>query len=479
MVDRPPNELSAARLAAAYRSGELSPVDVAEAALERLEATAGTLNAFALVDRETTLARAREAEARHRQRAPLGLLDGVPVAVKDVFLTAGWPTLKGSRTTDPEQPWEVDAPSVAALQRHGYVPIGKTTTPEMGWKGVTDSALHGVTRNPWNPETTAGGSSGGSAAAIAAGIAPIGLGTDAGGSIRIPAAFCGVAGLKPTSGEVPHWPTPPYGTLAHAGPLGWTVADVALAMNVLREDDPRDPYAGRRIRIDYARGLEGGVQGLRVALSQDLGFAKMDPEIAGLVARAATTFEELGARVERVGPGFEDPEAAFALLFYVGAHNAVRALDERQRALLEPELDAVAREYAAVSIDAWLDATAQRNALTAAMNAFHERYDLLLTPTLPIPAFTAGREVPEGWPHARWPVQPHRPTRAIRALRFHERGAAGGPADRWAAFRGRARAARGARLRAGAAMGGDAPYRHHRADRGHPVIADRGHPTIS
>lgn len=395
-------ELTAVALGARYRSGELSPVDVARAALARIDAADGALNAFCLVDAVTTFELAHASEERHRRGRPLGSLDGVPVAVKDVFLTAGWATLRGSRTVDPNQPWTDDAPAVTALKACGYVPVGKTTTPEFGWKGVTDSPLCGVTRNPWDPARTSGGSSGGSAVAAAIEAAPVALGTDAGGSIRIPAGFCGVVGLKPSTGEVPHWPAPPYGLLAHAGPMARTVEDCALLLSVLTHPDPRDASAARRAEIDYVERLSRGVGGLRVAYSPNLGYVEVDPEVAAHVARAARAFEDLGAQVEAVDPGFDDPIEAFDRLFFVGAHNAVRHLSDEDRAQLEPALDAVARQYAQTPLDAYLDAERQRQALSVATGTFHEDWDLLLTPTLPLPAFDAGREVPSGRPAERW-----------------------------------------------------------------------------
>src|SRR4051794_20778362 len=184
-------ERSAAELVAAYRTGELSPVEVATASLERIERLDGELNAFCLLDGERALEQARASEARWAAGAPAGALDGVPVAVKDVFVTRGWPTLRGSPAVDPAGPWEHDAPAVAALRRHGAVLPGKTTTPEIGWKGVTDSPLTGVTRNPWDRSRTPGGSSGGSAAALAAGMVPPALGQDGGGPIHTPRRLTG------------------------------------------------------------------------------------------------------------------------------------------------------------------------------------------------------------------------------------------------------------------------------------------------
>jgi aspartyl-tRNA(Asn)/glutamyl-tRNA(Gln) amidotransferase subunit A len=223
-----------------YRAGSLSPVEAVAETLRRIDLANPDVNAFRLVDPDAAYAQARDAEGRRRRGEPLGLLDGVPVAVKDVFLTRGWPTLRGSRTVPADQAWADDAPAVAALRRHGAVLVGKTTTPEFGWKGITDSPLDGVTRNPWDVSRTAGGSSGGSAAALATGMVPLALGSDGGGSIRIPCGFCGLPGIKPTFGRAPVWPASIFGVLSHAGPMARTVRDVALLLDVMCEPDRRD-----------------------------------------------------------------------------------------------------------------------------------------------------------------------------------------------------------------------------------------------
>lgn len=398
-----PAEMTALELLAAYRAKALSPVEAAQACLGRIRAHNDVVNAYCLVDEETTLREARRSEERWRRGAPLGAVDGVPVAIKDVFFTRGWPTLKGSKTIDPDGPWRIDAPAVAALKGNGAVPLGKTTTPEFGWKGVTDSPLHGPTNNPWDPSRTAGGSSGGSAAAVPLGMGPLSLGTDAGGSIRIPAGFSGLFGLKPTLGRCPMWPPSPFAPLAHVGPMTWTVADSALLMNVLCERDPRDaalPADG----VDYTAGLDGGVKGLRVAFSATLGYASVDPEIAALVAAAVETFEELGAVVEQVDPGFDDPLESFGTLFYGGAANALRAVSDDVKQQMDPGLIEVATEASKKSLLDLFAAHNERAALIERMSLFHRKYDLLLTPALPIPAFETNREVPEGWPHKRWPT---------------------------------------------------------------------------
>jgi aspartyl-tRNA(Asn)/glutamyl-tRNA(Gln) amidotransferase subunit A len=394
--------LSATELLAAYRAKTLSPVEATRASLARIEKLNPVLNCFNRVDEKGALAAARESEARWRKGAPVGLLDGVPTSIKDIILTKGWPTLRGSKTTDPKGPWNDDAPAVARLREHGAVFLGKTTTPEFGWKGVTDSPLTGITRNPWNPRTTPGGSSGGSAAAVAAGMGALTVGTDGGGSIRIPCAFTGLFGLKPSFGRVPAWPLSPFGTVAHLGPMTRSVADAALMLNVLSLPDARDwhalPYDGR----DYRVGLEDGVRGLRIAYSHDLGYAKVDKEIAALVKNAAQVFADLGAHVDEVDPGFEDQQPTFTLHWFPGASYVVRSIPEAKRKLMDPGLLEVARAGEKFSVKEIQDAAQARGALGVLMNQFHQKYDLLLTPTLPLPAFEAGKEVADVVRERRW-----------------------------------------------------------------------------
>jgi aspartyl-tRNA(Asn)/glutamyl-tRNA(Gln) amidotransferase subunit A len=395
-------ELDAAALLAAYRDRRLSPVEVAEAALDRIERDDPIVDAFCLLDRERALADARASEERWRRGAPVGALDGVPVAVKDILLTRCWPTLRGSRATDPAGPWEDDAPAVAALRRHGAVLPGKTTTPEFGWKGVTDSPLTGVTRNPWDPSRTACGSSGGSSAALAAGMVPLALGTDGGGSIRIPCSFCGLPGIKPTYGRVPAWPASPYGTVAHVGPMARTVTDLALLLDVLSEPDPRDWTALPPPERSFLDGLEDGVRGLRVAFSPDLGYVRVDPEVAEAVARAAEALAALGAQVERVDPGFADPRDVYEVLWSAGAARLVADLGDVPPEVFDPGFAAVADVGRSHSLHDYLSAVRRRDELGIRMSRFHRDWDLLVTPATPIPAFAAGRDVPEGWPDPGW-----------------------------------------------------------------------------
>ena len=394
--------LSATELLDLYGSRQISPVEVTKAVYARIEAHDSKVNAFCFLDQEAALAAARESEARWQRGEPRGLVDGVPVTIKDLLLTKGWPTLRGSRIVDPDQPWEEDAPAVAALRRNGATIIGKTTTPEFGWKGITDSALTGITRNPWNTQVTPGGSSGGAAAACALGMGALHIGTDGGGSIRIPAGFSGTFGLKPSFGRVPAWPLSPFGTVAHVGPITRTVADAALMLNVISEPDARDWHALPYDAADYREGLQAGVKDLRIAYSPDLGFVDVDAEIAAAVKDALGVLEGLGARVEEVAAPFEPTGPTFLAHWACGAAQLLRMFSEEQRALIDPDLQEVAAFGEQISLADYQDAVAVRGALGERMQRFFDRFDLLVTPTLPIPAFTAGIEKPETMAGDRW-----------------------------------------------------------------------------
>ncbi len=394
--------LPATALIKGYREGTLSPVEATRAALDRIEKHNGTLNAFNLVDAEGALAEARRSEERWRVSAPRGRLDGVPVSIKDILLTEGWPTLRGSKTIDPDQVWDEDAPAVARLRENGAVILGKTTTPEFGWKGVTDSPLTGVTRNPWNPELTPGGSSGGASAAVAAGMGPLAVGTDGGGSIRIPAGFTGIFGIKPSFGRVPAYPASPFSTVAHVGPMTRTVGDGALMLTVLAEPDARDWYALPYDGTDFSNGLEDGIEGLTVAFSPTLGGHRVDPEVADLVLAAVRRFETLGAKVEEAEPELPDCGEIFRPHWFAGAAKLLSGFTEEQKALMDPGLVEIAKQGAAFSLMDYLTAMKQREDLGIALRRFHETYDLLLTPSLPITAFAAGLEEPPSDTEGRW-----------------------------------------------------------------------------
>jgi aspartyl-tRNA(Asn)/glutamyl-tRNA(Gln) amidotransferase subunit A len=384
---------TAAQLLEGFSKHTLSPVDVTRAVLARIEKLNPALNAFCFLNKEA-IKDAEASEKRWMSGQPKGLLDGVPVSIKDLLLTKGWPTLRGSKTIDPKGPWNDDAPAVARLREHGAVLLGKTTTPEFGWKGVTDSALTGITRNPWNPAKTPGGSSGGAVAAVASGMGPLAVGTDGGGSIRIPCSFTGLFGIKPSFGRVPAWPLSPFGTVAHVGPITRTVGDAALMLNVLAQPDARDWHALPYDPRDWRMGLEQGVRGLRIAFSPDLGYAKVDPEVASLVRKAVRVFADLGAKVEEKNPGFENPDAIFRTHWFSGAAFLLKTVKKPE--LVDPGLREVAALGEKISAHEILDAQLKRGALGAHMNLFHRDHDLLVTPTLSVAAFDAGKEFPEG-----------------------------------------------------------------------------------
>ncbi|MBX9605558.1 MAG: amidase [Gammaproteobacteria bacterium] len=383
-------DCTASELTALYARGEASPVEAAQAVLERIAALNGSLRAFCHLSPDETLAMARASEERWRAGQPCGPLDGVPVSIKDLILTRGWPTLRGSRGIRADQPWDVDAPVTARLREAGAVLLGKTTTPEYGCKGETNSPATGITRNPWNTTRTSGGSSGGAAAAVAAGMGPIAIGTDGAGSVRIPASFCGNFGLKPSFGRVPAFPLSPFGTVAHLGPHTMSVRDAALAMNVIKRPDARDwtslPYDDR----DYTVGLEDGIAGLRVAWSPTLGYARnVHPEVAAACARAVRLLEDLGARVEAVDPGFDDPLEITIGLWFLGSLTLWSTLSPEQQALSDPDFAAQAelgRAYSALDVSRL---NVRRGQLGSHMRGFMERYDLLVTPTIAVPAFAA------------------------------------------------------------------------------------------
>jgi aspartyl-tRNA(Asn)/glutamyl-tRNA(Gln) amidotransferase subunit A len=380
---------TATELLPAYADGSVSPVEVTRAVLDRIEALNPTLNAFCLVAAEEALADAAASEVRWQRGEPVGPVDGVPVSIKDLILTKGWPTRRGSHTVDPDQPWDVDAPATARLREAGAILLGKTTTPEFGCKGETNSDLTGITRNPWDPTKTPGGSSGGTAAAVAAGLGPLGIGTDGAGSVRIPAAFCGNVGLKPSFGRVPAHPLSPFGTVSHIGPHTMSVADAALVMNVLKRPDARDWTALPPDGSDYTAGLDDGIAGVRIAFSPTLGYATVHDEVAAAVATAAEDLAAAGAIVEAVDPGFDDPLEITTGLWFTGAWTLWNTLTPEQQAVTDPDFAAEAELGSQLSNLDVQRLVLRRGDLGSHLRQFMQRFDLILTPSVAIPAFDA------------------------------------------------------------------------------------------
>jgi aspartyl-tRNA(Asn)/glutamyl-tRNA(Gln) amidotransferase subunit A len=383
-------DCTALELKELYRTHRASPLEATRAALARIERLNPVLHAFSCVAAEAALESARASEARWARGEPCGALDGVLASIKDLILTRGMPTLRGSRTVDPNQAWDVDAPAAARLREAGAVILGKTTTPEFGCKAETNSPLTGVSRNPWNHQKTPGGSSGGTAAAVASGMGPISVGTDGAGSIRIPAAFCGNVGFKPSFGRVPAYPLSYFGTVSHLGPHTMSVRDSALVMNVLSQPDARDWTSLPRDDRDYLEGLEDGISGLRIAWSPTLGYARgVDPEVAVACERAVQQLSDLGALVEAVDPGIEDPLEITCGLWFVGAWTLWNTLTPAQQTLTDPDFATEARLGSSFSALDVQQLQLRRGALGAHLRQFMQRFDLLVTPAVAVPAFDA------------------------------------------------------------------------------------------
>jgi aspartyl-tRNA(Asn)/glutamyl-tRNA(Gln) amidotransferase subunit A len=389
--------LSAIDLADLIRRKQVSPVEVVEALLGRIELVNPRLNAYCTVTADAARTAARAAEAAVLRGDPLGPLCGVPFSVKDLVITRGVRTAFGSRIYEHHIPDE-DAPVVERLCAAGAIMVGKTTTPEFGWKGATDSPLTGISRNPWDLTKTPGGSSGGAAAAVAAGLAPLAVGTDGGGSIRIPASFCGVFGLKPTCGLVPVYPAPNTGTLSHVGPMTRGVRDAALMLQVMAGPDDRDPLSFPATWIDFTGGLDEGIRGLRVAWSPTFGYAKVAPEVRALTETAAKRFQNFGCRVEEVERVFADPDPIWAPLFYAGVAARLEPFLAEWRDRIDPGLLEVVEEGNRLSGVALIKASFARAAFYQEVRQFFQRYDLLLSPSLAVPPFAVGMERPPDYP---------------------------------------------------------------------------------
>ena len=387
---------SAKDLLGLFERKEASPVEVIRAVLGRVEERDKDINAFIFVDEEAALAQAKDSEKRWNEGKPQGLLDGVPISIKDMVLTKGWPTLRGSLSVDPEGPWEEDAPCVARLREHGAVIFGKTTMPEFGWKGVGDCELTGITRNPWDLGKTPGGSSGGASAALAARMGPLAIGGDAGGSIRIPSSLTGVFGFKANYGRVPSYPEGAMRNLTHIGPMALTVQDAALLLTVIAEPDHRDWTRLVYSNENFANHLDEGIAGLRIAYSPDLGYARVDSSVKKVVAAAVKIFDDLGANVEEVSPGFDDPLPIFLTHWGAGVAGALGSLSEEKKSKLEPALRGFVERSQNIPLKDYTDAMNQRAALCVHMREFHQKYDLLLTPSTAVPAFEVSRRSPSG-----------------------------------------------------------------------------------
>ena len=395
-------DMSVDDLSQAYAGGGISPVEATQDALSRIDKYNEAVNAFCFIDAEGALTAAKASEKRWRNKQPLSPIDGIPSTSKDTTSVKGWISTAGSEVFGMSTPAQEDSSFVARLKEAGAVLLGLTNSPEVGWKGVTDSTRHGITRNPWDTSLTPGGSSGGAAVAAALGMGCLHIGTDAGGSIRIPASFTGVFGHKPSFGRVPNYPPSAFSTMSHAGPITRTVKDAAHMMTVLTQPDTRDWYTLPYQAEDYAELCVKGVSGLKIAYCLRPGGQKVDSDIAQRVRDAAEVLASLGAIVEEREYDFKGFDKIFNTYWHGAIASRLRGLNEAQLKQLDPGLLSVLHESQDDTLMDSLEAHQHRITLGAQANAFHQHYDLLLTPTLPIPAFTAGLDFPEKYGYTAW-----------------------------------------------------------------------------
>ncbi len=385
--------MPAARMASAIRQKKLSPVEIVDALLERIEALNPKINAYVTLTAQSARREARRAEQAVMKKAPLGPLHGVPYSIKDLTITKGVRTMRGSKIYETFVPDE-DPPLVERLRAAGGIMLGKTATPEFGWKGVTDSAVSGITRNPWNLGRTPGGSSGGASASVAAGMGPLAQGSDGGGSIRIPSGLTGIFGIKPSFGRVPVYPMSSHDALSHAGPMTRTVGDAALMLSVMAGPHEADRTSLEAPPENYVGLLNRGVKGLRVAWSPDLGYAVVDPEVKKIAAAAAKSFTELGCKVEEVNPKFGDPTSLFEVFWQAGSAGGLGPYLKRWEKKMEPMLVEVVRQGLKLSAVDLIQAQLARHEFWTKVRRFFEKYDLLLTPSLAVTAFAVGKLKP-------------------------------------------------------------------------------------
>jgi aspartyl-tRNA(Asn)/glutamyl-tRNA(Gln) amidotransferase subunit A len=380
--------MSASEMRRRIARKDISPVEVTRRALEKAEATQSTLNAFFLLTQDEALAAARIAEDAVMKGAPLGVLHGIPFSAKDLMAVSGLRYASGSRAmADNVAP--VDAPAVERAKAAGAILIGKTTTSEFGCKPVGDSPLTGITRHPWNLEKTPGGSSAGAAASVAGGITPFALGTDGGGSIRIPCSFTGLAGIKGHFGRVPVWPTSATPTLAHVGPIARNVRDAALLFSAIAGHDRRDPFGVAGPVPDVLGACDASVAGLRIAYSPTLGYARPDPDVVSVVEAAARKFEDLGCTVDIVDDVFDkDPADLWTAEFYAGVGTRLRSIVETQRELLDPAVAEVLEAALGQEMRDYYAKVFERYALRDKLRTFFERYDIL----------DVGKDIPDHLP---------------------------------------------------------------------------------
>lgn len=385
---------TALELRQAIGARQVSPVEIMQASLARIERFDPKLNCFATYTPELALEAARSAERELMAGRPTGPLHGLPISVKDLIAVRDLKLTFGSRAAA-NNVAAVDAPSVERVRAAGACIVGKTTTSEFGCKAVGDSPLSGVTRNPWNTAKTPGGSSCGAAASVAAGMTPFALGTDGGGSIRVPCALTGLFGIKAQFGRVPVFPVAATPTLAHVGPMARTVRDAALLLSVVSGHDPRDPFAVAGPVPDFLGACDRPVKGMRIAWSRTLGYANPDPEVAEVAERAARAFADLGCELVEVEKVLDaDPVDLWVSEFYAGVGVRLKKPLAEQRELLDPAVADILKDALRQTSEEYYTNVFRRYELREKLRVFFEQFDLLLTPSLPCAAFDVGLNTP-------------------------------------------------------------------------------------
>lgn len=385
-----------------FSDGKVSPVDVTKACLTQIKTYNKKVNAFCFIDADNALESAKASEARWRENKPLSPIDGIPCSIKDTVQVQGWTSSLGSNIFKMKKPAEDDSPCILRLKQAGAVLLGLTNTPEIGWKGVTDSPRHGITRNPWNTEKTPGGSSGGAAVAAALGMGCLHIGTDAGGSIRIPASFTGVFGFKPSFGRVPNYPPSPFSTLSHVGPITRSVSDAGHMLTIISAKDPRDWYALQEQSYDYSSIKPKGIEKLRIAFSPCPGGQTVDSEISKHITRAAQALQDLGATVIEQEPDIFCTASTFETFWHGAVAHRLHNLSSKELDELDPGLLEVYQKARQRNLVEYMEAVQDRLSIGSRANLFHEKFDIFLAPTLPITAFNTGRNIPEDSSYADW-----------------------------------------------------------------------------
>ena len=397
--------LSAHELVGWFRSKKTSPVEVLNELKRHADGINPSINAFLAFHWEDAAASARLSADRWQKDSPLGDLDGVPVTIKDHVAVSGWTSRNGTIVSDPAVRASIDAPAVARLKESGAVLFGQTTMPEFGWKGTGDSTLTGSTRNPWNLAKTAGGSSSGAAAAVATGLGPLAVGTDGGGSIRIPCAFTGIFGLKASGGRVPYWPPSQNGTLTHLGPMTRTVRDAAIMLNVLAGPDLRDWSSLPYDPVDFTRDLDSFPSNIKIAFSMDLGFGRIASDVAEVVDAAIHRLRGDGVAIADRDPGFSDPTEWFNVLWKAGMASNTRTYDAQMLTKLDPGLQNLIEQGRHSTAMDYTAALSERVSLGSLLKQFSQDFPILLSPVTCTTAFDVGRVVPPGYSEES-PVSP-------------------------------------------------------------------------